>query len=178
MPELPSPWLEFLTELDEALSEPLSLHCIGGFVMSFFYGLPRPTGDIDYYTAVPANLDLDGFAGPDSPLAKKHKVFLQRVAVNNMPEEYETRLTEMFPQQFKKLRLFAPDAYDLILSKIERNSGKDRDDADYLFKSLGLNSAVLTERYQTELRVNLGRPDREDLTLKLWIEIFEAEAKL
>lgn len=112
------------------------------------------------------------------PLAKKHKVYLQRVAVNNMPEEYETRLTEMFPQQFKKLRLFAPDAYDLILSKIERNSGKDRDDANYLFKSLRLNSAVLTERYQTELRVNLGRPDREDLTLKLWIEIFEAEAKL
>lgn len=58
MPELPSPWLEFLAELDEALSEPLSLHCIGGFVMSFSYGLPRPTGDIDYYTAVPANLDL------------------------------------------------------------------------------------------------------------------------
>jgi hypothetical protein len=178
MPELPSPWLEFLTELDEALSEPLSLHCVGGFVVSFFYGLPRPTGDIDYYTAEPANLDLDGFAGPGSPLAKKHKVYLQRVAVNNMPEEYETRLTEMFPQQFKKLRLFAPDAYDLILSKIERNSGKDRDDADYLFKSLRLNSAVLTERYQTELRMNLGRPDREDLTLKLWIEIFETEAKL
>lgn len=176
MPELPSPWLEFLTEVDEALSEPLSLHCIGGFVVSFFYGLPRPTGDIDYYTAVPSNLNLDEFAGRGSPLAKKHKVYLQRVAVNNMPEEYETRLTEMFPRQFGNLHLFAPDPYDLILSKIERNSGKDRDDADYLFKSLHLTSAELTKRYQTELRMNLGKPDREDLTLELWIEIFEAEA--
>jgi len=40
------------------LPEPLDLHCIGGFVICFFYGLPRPTGDIDYYSAVPANLNL------------------------------------------------------------------------------------------------------------------------
>jgi hypothetical protein len=175
MAELPNPWLEFLTELDAALPETVSLHCIGGFVMSYFYGLPRPTGHIDYYTAIPANLDLDGFAGRGSPLASKHKVYLQRVRVNNMPEEYETRLTEMFPKQFKHLRLFAPDAYDLVLSKIERNSGKDRDDADYLFRKLGLNAEVLKQRYQTELRLNLGRPEREDLTLKIWIEIFETQ---
>jgi len=32
------------------LKEPLQLHCIGGFVICYFYGLPRVTGDIDYYT--------------------------------------------------------------------------------------------------------------------------------
>jgi hypothetical protein len=29
------------------LKEPLQLHCIGGFVICYFYGLPRVTGDID-----------------------------------------------------------------------------------------------------------------------------------
>ena len=46
--KLPPPWNGFLTELDEMLSESLELHCIGGFVISHFYGSPRTTGDIDY----------------------------------------------------------------------------------------------------------------------------------
>jgi hypothetical protein len=49
---LPSPWREFLTELDGMLKEPLELHCIGGFVLVHFYGFPRTTGDIDYYSSV------------------------------------------------------------------------------------------------------------------------------
>ncbi|MGA2813749.1 MAG: hypothetical protein ABSG16_20300 [Candidatus Acidiferrum sp.] len=40
----------------ESLHEPLELQRIGGFVFTYFYGLPRTTGDIDYYTAIPANL--------------------------------------------------------------------------------------------------------------------------
>jgi len=50
------------------LDEPLELHCIGGFVFTYFYGLPRTTGDIDYYTAIPVNLNLDEVAGQGSPL--------------------------------------------------------------------------------------------------------------
>jgi hypothetical protein len=38
----PLPWSAFLAELDQALSEPIELHCIGGFVVSLLYGLPRP----------------------------------------------------------------------------------------------------------------------------------------
>lgn len=50
-PSLPSPWKEFLTELD-AKVEPVELHCIGGFVIRFCYGLYRVTGDIDYIRQV------------------------------------------------------------------------------------------------------------------------------
>jgi len=46
----PTPWAEFLEELDALHLEPAQLHCIGGFVLSVFYGLPRPTGDIDYHS--------------------------------------------------------------------------------------------------------------------------------
>jgi hypothetical protein len=71
---LPSPWRDFLTELDSKLTEQLALHCIGGFALSLFYGLGRSTADIDYYTAVPANLNLDEIGGEGSALAKKYKV--------------------------------------------------------------------------------------------------------
>jgi Nucleotidyltransferase of unknown function (DUF6036) len=171
---LPSPWREFLTELDSKLTEPLALHCIGGFVLSFFYGLGRSTADIDYYTALPANLNLDEIAGERSALAKKHKVRLHGVTVTNLPEDYETRLAEMVPRQFKSLKLLVPDPYDCILSKLERNSSKDRDDAEYLFKTQKLDSQRLQERYEKELRAYLANVARHDFALRLWIEIFES----
>lgn len=155
------------------LTEPLELHCIGGFVICYFYGLPRLTGDIDYCSAVPANLNLIEMAGEGSTLAKKYKIRLHHVAVTNVPENYATRLTEMFPEMFEKLRLYAPDPYDYILSKLERNTSKDRDDADYIYKTQKLDSQVLLGRYQKELRPYLANENRHDNTLTLWIEIFE-----
>ena len=170
---LPSPWKEFLSELESMLPEPLDLHCIGGFVICYLYGLPRPTGDIDYYSAVPANLNLIEMAGEGSALAKKYKIQLHHVAVTNLPEDYATRLTEMFPRMFKNLRLFSPDPYDFILSKLERNSAKDRDDTNYIFKTKKLSSQILRERYERELRPYLSKEKWHDDTLELWIEIFE-----
>jgi hypothetical protein len=79
----------------------------------------------------------------------------------------------MFPSMFKQLRLFAPDPYDYILSKLERNTAKDRDDADYIFKTQKLDSQVLRGRYEKELRPYLANENRHDNTLTLWIEIFE-----
>ena len=31
--ELPSPWKEFLADVDDLLDEPFQLHCIGGFAV-------------------------------------------------------------------------------------------------------------------------------------------------
>jgi hypothetical protein len=169
---LPSTWAEFLEEVDAALCEEVKVHCIGGFVLTVYYGLPRVTGDIDCFSIMPMHcaIGLQAIAGPDSMLAKKHGVHLQHVTVNSLPEDYEARLVEMFPRQFKKLRLHAPEPYDLILSKLERNSLKDRDDVRYLAKLRRLNAEVLRERYEKEMRSNLANESRHDLTLKLWLE--------
>jgi len=81
----------------------------------------------------------------------------------------------MVPGAFKSLRLLVPDPYDCILSKLERNAAKDRDDADYLFRSRKLNAQALRDRFKNELRHNLiGNVEWHDQTLKLWIEIFES----
>jgi hypothetical protein len=63
------------------------------------------------------------------------------------------------------------------LSKLERNATKDRDDADYLFRSQRLSAQVLRDRYKNELRHNLiGNVEWHDKALDLWIEIFESQA--
>ena len=92
-----------------------------------------------------------------------------------VPENYEDRLTEIFPKAFKHLRLLALNPYDLALSKLERNIQRDRDDVKHLAKTVPFDIEVLKKRYQKELRWRLGNPEREDLTLRLWIEAIEEE---
>ena len=114
-------------------------------------------------------------AGEGSALYKKCGVYLQIVGVAQIPLNYEDRLTEMFAKSFNHLRLFALDPYDLALSKIERNTQRDRDDIKHPARTVSLDLNVLKERYEKELRPDLGNPKREDLTLRLWIEAIEEE---
>jgi hypothetical protein len=51
---------------------------------------------------------LEELAGRGSRLHKQHRVYLRYAAVATMPEEYESRLEEMFPGRFKNLKMMAP----------------------------------------------------------------------
>jgi hypothetical protein len=170
--EIPEPWHGFFHDLDAAVPHGVSLRCLGGFVLSVCFGMPRSTADVDVLSVVPhadtqALLDL---AGKASPLHKKHRVYLDLVTVSTCPDSYEDRLAEPFPRAFKHLRLMTLDPYDLALSKLERNAPQDREDVFYLSEAVPFDVAILESRYQREMRPYLGIPAREDLTLKLWIE--------
>jgi hypothetical protein len=174
--EVPKPWDAFLRDLDRGLEEPVDLHCLGGFVLTMLYGLVRPTADVDVL-AVRPHMDLTPLAGIGSPLHKRHRVYLQRVTVlEAYPDDYEERLTEMFPGAFRNLRLFALDPHDLALTKLRRNSQRDREDVLHLADAAPLDIDTLRVRYE-EMRPLLGNPEREDLTLKLWIEAIEEKRK-
>ena len=114
-------------------------------------------------------------AGEGSPLHRKYGVYLDVVGIATVPENYEERLTKIKTDEFQNIKLFALDAYDIALAKIERNIQRDRDDVKHLSKVVPFDLGILRERYETELRPILGNPRREDLTLKLWIEAIEEE---
>jgi hypothetical protein len=146
-------------------------------VITVLYDLPRPTADVDVIAITPRSeigrlIDL---AGQGSELHRRHKVYLQLVGVVTVPDGYEKRLGVLFPKAFKHLRILALDPYDLALSKIERNTQRDRDDVKHLARKVPLDLDTLRERYQEELRPYLGNPKREDLTLKLWVEAIQEE---
>jgi hypothetical protein len=170
---IPSPWREFLFELDALLPEQVTFECVGGFAVVVAYGLPRSTNDLDYVTLEPYNFTtvVHDLAGQGSALAKKHKVHIHKAAVASLPEDYQERLTELYPGMFKKIRLFVLDPCDLVLSKICRNAERDREDAKYLIKTQRIDAAVFKERYDRELKCQLiGSPKLHEETLRFWIE--------
>lgn len=147
---IPEPWQSFLSGIDVTLTEEVELHCLGGFVITVLYDLARPTADVDVIAVTPRSEieSLLSLAGQGSDLHRKHKVYLQLVGVAPVPESYEERLTEIAPGVFKHLRLFGLDPYDLALSKLERNTQRDRDDVRHLARTVPFDIATLKERYQ------------------------------
>lgn len=175
--EIPEPWRSFLAELDELAGRETHLECLGGFVLTQLYGLPRQTADLDSLSVTPMEQmkRLLSEAQRGSTLHKKHGVYLDLVTVATVPEDYESRLTEMFPRAFTRLRLHALDPYDLALAKLSRNIQRDRDDVKFLARTVPFDLAVLERRYREEMRLYVANPQREDLTLQLWIEAIEEE---
>jgi hypothetical protein len=166
------PWLSFLRELDGLLSAATELHCLGGFVISEGYGLGRATADVDVLEALgTSTAELARLAGLGSDLHKRHKVYLDIVTVAPIPENYADRLTEMSAPNLRKLRLRALERHDLVLAKLVRNSDRDREDVTRIAAGPGLDPTLLKDRYEAELRFKVPNPEREDLTLTLWLEI-------
>jgi hypothetical protein len=173
----PEPWDSFLGELDSAVNTTVRLDCIGGFVVTQLYGLDRPTADVDVIEVAPRDAaeTVLALGVRGGVLSRKHLIYLDRVAVAVVPEDYEERLVEMFPGAYQHLRIMALDPYDIALSKLERNSQKDRDDVRFLARSTPFDLDVLRDRYTTEMRWQLGVPSREDLTLELWLEAIKED---
>ena len=111
-------------------------------------------------------------AGKGSSLHRKHKIFLDPVTVATPPENYQDRLVPMFPSAWSRLRLYALEAHDLALSKLERNIERDRDDVHQLARAGHIKPDTLRDRYYSELRPNLANEARHDLTFRLWLEAY------
>jgi uncharacterized nucleotidyltransferase DUF6036 len=177
--KIPEPWLSFLRELDSTATEETRLDCMGGFVVTQRYGLNRPTADLDIFELAPRKqlAPLLHLGQQGGELHKKLGVYLDHVGVAHVPDDYEDRLSEMFSGIFRHLRICALDPYDLALSKLERNLERDRADVRHLACTIPLDSAALKARYEKELRWQMAIPEREDLTLRLWLEMIEEERR-
>lgn len=177
--QIPEPWASFLSQVDSRLHENVELHCFGGFVVTMLYGLARSTADVDVLPATGRSAwgYLADLAGKGSELHRKYGIYLDFVTMATVPEDYDQRLTEMFPGAFQRLRLLAFDPYDIALAKLERNIQRDRDDVKYLARTIPFDLEALKDRYLNELRPLLGNPEREDLTLRLWVEAIEEDRR-
>ena len=174
------PWHGFFRELDTAATEEVDLQCVGGFVVTELYGLARPTADVDLLSIAPVaqRSELLKMGGEGSQLHQKYGVYLQYVGgIVSLPYDYDERLVPMFQGAYKHLRFFALDPYDLVLSKLERNQPKDRQDVLFLARAIPLDLNILKQRYP-ELRPQLfGVKENFDANFELWLEMIEEDRR-
>ena len=129
--------------------------------------------DLDYIAIIPkyAFNEIEELAGRESKLCRKYKLFLQNVGVSDPPEDYQNRLTALdFGLSKLSLKIFDP--YDLVLSKLTRNSPKDREDVKAIATRVNLSFKILIVRFELEMKPWLPNLDRHLTTLKLWQEYF------
>ncbi|MEQ1935690.1 MAG: DUF6036 family nucleotidyltransferase [Fimbriimonadaceae bacterium] len=160
------------------IEEPIAIHCFGGFVLIHVYGVARTTNDIGYIGLIPRPMQskLTELAGEGSALHRRHGVHLDAVGVATSPERYQERLVPLCSGAWKNIELYALEAHDLALSKLERNLERDRDDIQRLARGGYLNPQTLQARYWSELRPYLlAREEWHDQTLEMWIGSFWPE---
>jgi hypothetical protein len=173
---LRQPWAAFLNELDTLLPHPVEIRCLGAFLLTVIYSLPRVTADLDCLAVLPieATAAVEELAGRNSRLAKKHRVWVQYVGIGvvDLPDGYEQRL-ERLDFGFEKLQLSALGAYNLVLSKLTRNSPKDREDVKFVAQQQNLSYTVAYELFVKEMKPWVARADWHEGTLqKVWKEYF------
>lgn len=125
--QLHEPWRSFLRAIDTQLSGSTEIHCLGGFVVAEYYGLVRPTSDVDIIQVRGASTAADvlRIGGKGSALAKKHRVYIDIVTVADVPERYEERLIDVYAEEFRDLRIRVFERHDLALAKLGRNQDSD-----------------------------------------------------
>jgi hypothetical protein len=76
--EISEPWNSFLAEIDSRLEEAVSLHCLGGFVLTTVYDLPRTTADVDVVAiaSVRSSAHQLGLAGKEALSSTRDMVLL------------------------------------------------------------------------------------------------------
>jgi hypothetical protein len=167
-------WQGFLDELDAQLSSPVQLICIGGFVVTAIHGFSRSTEDLDHIESCRENIaELDKIAGKGSPLHKKHNLYIDYVGVVTMPIDFMERLIQV-PVACKNITFFMPEIYDLVLSKLERNSPKDYSDVEYLANKYLLSFATVLRRFNEELDFIPNRERHLQTLTVFWQEWFQA----
>jgi hypothetical protein len=87
--------------------------------VTILYSAPRTIADVDVISIIPntETRKLIEIAGRGSPLHKKQAVYLDRVGIVTLPENYQDRLTDIFAGEFRRLKLYALDPYDVALAR-------------------------------------------------------------
>ncbi len=148
---LHEPWHTFFEALDQEISSPCDLHCVGGFVLTEPYGVARPTIDVDVVDVRGADIaEIARRAGRGSPLHRRHRAYIDIVTIAEVPDDYESRLIDMHVEGLARVRLLAFERHDLVLAKLARNTDRDREDVVALARGSGLDTDVLRSRYQEE----------------------------
>ena len=160
----------FLESLDTHLTEARRLVLIGGAAASLAYGIKRVTTDID---TIDDTADLEealqlarSETGLDVPF--------QSVGTYDAPYHFEDRL-ESVDLGLEKLQIVVPEKHDLALMKVVRGQDDDLEAIQQIADGVGLDRAMLVDRFKNEMTQAIGRPEQLRANFLSTIEMLYGE---
>ncbi len=146
---------QVIIETDKHLTKETDLILIGGTALVVKYLSPRATLDVDSYSAISKELKeawkkAEKKIGVSLPLSKS--------PISEGPYNMEERFTSYSDLKLNFLNIFVPDPVDIVLMKVTRLFGKDRDEIKHLIKHSKIKESVLLKRYIEEMDHVVGNP--------------------
>lgn len=165
----------FFKILDSLLDRPATITVIGGTAIILGYKINRGTTDIDPWGTVVTDIQKNW-----NEAVKQSGVDVKldlAASVAQGPYEFEDRLAPIKDLKLKNLKIFYPEAHDLVLMKITRNVDIDANDIDALHKKKKLKEKTLLNRYLAEvISIYIGDPKDLDLKYLATVERLFGEA--
>ena len=137
-----------LTETDKNLNQETNLVLIGGTALVIKYLSPRSTIDVDTYSKISKQLKL---AWQKAEKKIGLAVPLSQSPISDGPYRMKDRFTLYNDLKLKYLKVFLPEAPDIVLMKTLRLLGKDRDDIRHLIKHCRIRDSILLKRFTEEM---------------------------
>ena len=151
--------LEFLTDLDNQLQKDIDLLVLGGNAL-IIYGCKYTTRDVDICVR---GVDVDVYDW-SMQWSKKNKVmvdvYIDGWFKNVRFPDYLKRSTHIPNLGFKHINIYLMNIYDMVLTKVDRWSDRDRQDINSLLRVLKIEKRLLDGRYSYYLK-NFNGPEHE-----------------
>lgn len=139
---------QILVETDKNLTHSTDLVLIGGTALVLKYNSPRSTIDVDVYTKISKELK-EAWGKAEKKIGVQ--IPLARSPIVEGPYNMEDRFVVYKDLGLKNLNILIPDHVDIVLMKVQRLLGKDRDDISHLIKQERIPHSVLLKRFTKEM---------------------------
>lgn len=139
---------QILVETDKNLTHSTDLVLIGGTALVLKYNSPRSTIDVDAYTKISKELK-EAWGKAEKKIGVQ--IPLARSTIVEGPYNMEDRFVVYKDLGLKNLNILIPDHVDIVLMKVQRLLGKDRDDISHLIKQERIPHIVLLKRFTKEM---------------------------
>lgn len=156
----------FLKTIDDLLEKKVEVIIIGGTAAALAYKVTEATQDIDTWNSIQGLVSAYEKAKETTGL----EIPMGQVSVSDAPHDFEDRLVDFKPTQFKKLQIKLPEVIDLILMKTLRGYSHDLDAIEQMVKNESVRFEDLLHRYVTELGAAIGDKRKLDINFLAMIE--------
>jgi hypothetical protein len=142
----------FLRRVDRELENDCDVVLIGGGAVGLHYIGTHVTADLDFWSAS----DPDFWQAVARANRNEPRVPVQHAFIATPPYTFEQRLIRLKLPRTKRLRVFVPEAHDLVLMKVARGEAHDLDAIEDIHRHTPLDRDTLVARYRETRPIVIG----------------------